>query len=129
MKNRAGGFLIKDKKILLIHQIFKGETFYTIPGGSIEEGETKEQTVVREFEEETGFKVKPVKHLFTIEDDRVADYYMMEYISGSLVLGGPEKERMSEDDQYYLEWIDLEEISKLFFHPHQMGSMIKKYGN
>ena len=33
---------------------YEGRTFYSIPGGGIEDGETPEQTAIRELKEECG---------------------------------------------------------------------------
>lgn len=51
--HKAGGILIKDKK-LLVEKSFN-KAFYIAPGGSIEPGETPEQALVRELKEE--FKI------------------------------------------------------------------------
>lgn len=39
-------------------------TYWTFPGGGVNEGETLEQAVVREVKEETGLDVKVVRFLF-----------------------------------------------------------------
>lgn len=57
-------FLFKDDNRKEVFLIFR--TDYTIwwpTGGGIDEGETPEQTAVRETEEETGFKVKLIGKL------------------------------------------------------------------
>ena len=41
-----------------------GRDYWTLPGGGIEPGESAEQTVVREIEEETGLRVEVVRFLF-----------------------------------------------------------------
>jgi hypothetical protein len=40
-------------------------------------------------------------------------YFLITKYEGEVKLGGPEKERMNEKDQYYLEWHKLSEIGKL----------------
>ena len=48
--HKAGGILIKDRKFLVERS--KNKTFLIAPGGSIEEGETSKQALVRELKEE-----------------------------------------------------------------------------
>lgn len=59
MKNyhihKAAGILIKDRKLLVEKSINK--EFFIAPGGSIEEGETHYQALVRELNEEFGISV------------------------------------------------------------------------
>jgi len=58
------GVLIKGDKILLIkrkNEPFKGR--WALPGGFVEYGETVEEAVLREFEEEVGLKARIKKLL------------------------------------------------------------------
>ncbi len=63
----ATGVLLHDGKVFiqqrLDEDIWGG--LWEFPGGSIERDETPEETVVREFEEETGFEVKLEKKITT----------------------------------------------------------------
>ena len=67
----SGGSAIyceKDGKILLVKQFrypYK-EELYEIPAGKLNQGETPEQTAIRELEEEGGIKAEKVERLFDI---------------------------------------------------------------
>ena len=47
-------YLIKDNKVVVINYKQHDNGYYDIPGGKIEDGETPEETSIREFKEETG---------------------------------------------------------------------------
>ena len=49
------GIIIKESKILLIYSEKNGD--YKLPGGGIEEGETPEEALIREFQEASGVRV------------------------------------------------------------------------
>ena len=72
MMHAADGLLWEGSdKILLIKR--KGETFYgywALPGGMVEEGETVEETLVREMKEEVGVDVVPTELLGVFSDPR-----------------------------------------------------------
>ena len=50
-------YLIEDNKVVVINYKEHDNGYYDIPGGKIEEGETSEETSIREFKEETGITI------------------------------------------------------------------------
>ena len=62
---RAFAAIIENDCILMV-QVVKGEkSYWTLPGGGLENEETFEQAVIREVQEEVNLKVKVIKHLYT----------------------------------------------------------------
>jgi 8-oxo-dGTP diphosphatase len=53
--HKAAGILIRDKKLLVSKS--KNKDFYVAPGGKVEEGETMDEALVRELDEEFGIQV------------------------------------------------------------------------
>ena len=64
IRKAVRSFLIKDNKVVVIKykEGNKKIGYYDIPGGKIEEGETLEQTAIREMNEETGLKIKSLRY-------------------------------------------------------------------
>ncbi len=114
MRQRVVATIIKNNKILLLHRIKNGKECYVFPGGGVEADESLEEALDREVEEELGLKVKEKKLLFKISNlGNNEFYFLIEEFSGTPKLGGPEKERMSKNNQYHLEWKKLSEIASL----------------
>jgi 8-oxo-dGTP diphosphatase len=88
-----------------------------IIGDSLE-NESKEDTAVREVEEETGVlakiikPLKPVEYWYQWEGEKrkkTVYYYIMEYIS--------EDEKKKDKEMEQVEWLPLEEIEKRLTYP------------
>ena len=62
----ARAILLRENSLLLLHT--KTLDYYMLPGGGIEEGETPEQTVIREVLEETGFRSQIIKKTLIIKE-------------------------------------------------------------
>ena len=111
---RVAGVIIKDGKILLMRRVKNGEEYFVFPGGGVEEDESLEEALEREIKEELGLDIKNYKKIFEVENRGVKEvYYLIFNFSGAPQLGGPEKERMNESNQYYLEWLELVKAAEL----------------
>jgi 8-oxo-dGTP diphosphatase len=65
---RACGLCWQDEKLLMVnHQGLTPGNFWSPPGGGIEFGETVQETLVREFLEETGVDILPGQFRFVCE--------------------------------------------------------------
>src|ERR1043166_9428060 len=108
-KKRASAIIFQNDKLLVIRRVKPDGEYYTLPGGTWEEGETIEQTMLREIREELSVEATIDKLLFEIKAPDREDYFLLiKGISGSPRMGGPELERVSDDNQYILEWVDLQ---------------------
>lgn len=100
-KSVAGVVLREGKVLLARHTYGSGNGKLIIPGGYIQCGESPEQAVIREINEETGITVKPVSVLgirFNMHDWYVV--FRAEYLSGT--------ERSDGDENSEVLWIDAE---------------------
>ena len=116
MRNRAGGLLIEDGKLLLIHRIKNGNEYYVVPGGGIEEGEDLETATKRELKEEIGIDVqllddKPIMQL--LGENGIQFFTLVKRINGEIGTGeGPEfnDESYANNGIYSAEMIKIEDI-------------------
>jgi len=114
MRNRSVVFVIRDKKILIEKLYYEGRTFYSIPGGGIEEGETPEQTAIRELKEECGLDGVIVKKLAEIYSrGRTEHSFLVEVPDEQNAIRGYDPEEPI-DEQAIKEvlWMELKELSE-----------------
>lgn len=78
MRNRSMVFVIRNKKILVEKLFYDNRYFYSIPGGGIEEGETPEETAIRELKEECGLDGTIVKKLTEVYRANGSTEYVFE---------------------------------------------------
>src|SRR3989344_6694909 len=106
-KERASGIVIKDNKILLIRRIREDREYWVFPGGNVEENEVPEEALDREMAEELCIDIKDKKLLFKVENAGRKEYhFLISKYEGEPKLGGPEREKMNDKNQYLLEWVE-----------------------
>ena len=99
----VGGVCLRDGKVLLArHTYGAGKGMFIIPGGYVDFGETPEETLVREYQEETGITVKAGKLLgmrFSAKD-----WYA---VFEAIYVEGEARSDGDENDQVV--WMDINE--------------------
>ena len=99
----VGGVCIRDGKVLLArHTYGAGKGMFIIPGGYVNFGEIPEETLVREYQEETGITVKAGKLIgmrFSAKD-----WYA---VFEAIYVEGEARSDGDENDQVV--WMDPEE--------------------
>jgi 8-oxo-dGTP pyrophosphatase MutT (NUDIX family) len=75
-RRRASAVIIKHDQILMVRISDKGKSWWCLPGGTVEPGETPEQAIMRELDEELNLKIKPRQRLYESPwpDERGVDY-------------------------------------------------------
>lgn len=94
--HKIAAMVIEDDKFLMVRK--KGSSLWTSLGGHLEEGETEEQSLLREVREEMGCSATIVKKLGDFEakageDDAIVrlSTYLVE-LNGEIVFEDPELE-------------------------------------
>ena len=95
-KELVAGLIIKDGRIILVHNVKYHPVRIEPPGGKRHTGETRKEAVVREVFEEIGLSVKPGK-LFGVFDTASREgsfkvyMYLCDVVGGEPYLKEPEK--------------------------------------
>ena len=106
---RVYGVLSERGRLLLTRSHFHGTPFVNFPGGGVEIGEGPGDALRREFSEETGLSIRPLRTLYASEGAHlstkapiqiVSSYWLVERAGGTLRLGG------NGDDVLDLLWCD-----------------------
>lgn len=107
---RVYGVLRDGPRVLLTRSRFQARTFVNFPGGGVEIEEGPRAALLREFSEETGLVVTPVRALYASEAAHlstqapiqiVSVYWLVERVSGELRMAG------NGDDVLELFWSEL----------------------
>lgn len=94
---RIYGVLRDGDRVLLARSRFGASTFINFPGGGVEISEAPGDALRREFAEETGLVIKPVRTLYASQEAHlstqapiqiVSVYWLVERVSGELRLAG-----------------------------------------
>ncbi len=123
---RVCGICIQEDKILLINHKGIGEkgSLWAPPGGGINFGESAEETLVREYAEETGLKIAVKEFLFVNELfipplQAIELFFRVEIINGKMTIGSdPEMkaDRQIIQELRYWNFKEIVQEDPLLFH-------------
>lgn len=112
MRELVAGIIIKDGKMLTVHNIKHGLRVEP-PGGKIDLGENPEKALKREMKEELGIEVE-VLSFFTEHDTKSAEgdfavkMYICKIIKGEPKIPESEKEKIGD-----VQWYTFDELESL----------------
>lgn len=115
-KSGAQCLVVRDDKILMVKHKRIDREYYTLPGGGIEKGETREKAAIRELAEECQVSGKIIKklseYLFPFGDNVIIYTFHVDIENQTPMLGkDPE---LPDENQILaeLKWLSLDEISE-----------------
>ena len=113
MKQSIAGIIHKDGKFLIGHRLPTGEmgSRWEFPGGKVDEGETPEQAIVREFREEMNVSVIPGKLLASVKfTNKHGPVELLAYL-----IDIPSTEGLALTEHTEIDWATLDELEALPF--------------
>lgn len=114
------GIIIKDGKIAMMHSL--KYDYYKLPGGGIEEGESYEETLVREVKEESGLivikdSIKEFGYVRRIEKGKIEDIFVQEnfyYLCDvEEMVQAQELDDYEEEERFTLEYVTPEHATSV----------------
>lgn len=109
------GIIIRDNTIAMMHSL--KYDYYKLPGGGIEEGESLEETLIREVREESGLvvntsSIKEFGMVRRIEKGMIEDIFIQEnYYFLCEPEGEPEEQNLDDyeaEERFTLEFVTVE---------------------
>ncbi|MEE1227404.1 MAG: NUDIX hydrolase [Lachnospiraceae bacterium] len=104
----SGGIVIHHGKILLLYKNYRGRyEGWVMPKGTVEPGETYQQTAIREVKEETSADAEIVKYVgkssynFRTSHDMIHKEVHWYLMTSKSFYSNPQKEEYFEDSGYY----------------------------
>lgn len=118
----ARAIIIENEKIFLMFRRKNGRSFYAFPGGKKENGESLEECVVRELEEELGILVKPQRLVYEYNTPSSKQYFFLcDYVDGIFGTGkGEEFDKDPATNYYEPRQEYLKKINNLELKPEEV---------
>lgn len=121
---RTRAIIMHDNKIVSMYREREGRVFYTFPGGGQEGNESEEECVIREVYEEFGITIKPIKKVYTYENQNsIEHFYIADWLSGEFGFGNGEEYQENRNNGIYIpKFIEISEIPNLPLMPPEVAS-------
>lgn len=112
-RERAAAIIIRNDKLLTIRRWnAKRGTFWALPGGGIETGETTEAAVVREMKEEAAVSVTIIRPFCESFVSELCEkqYFFLASLSEGQEPVWQEPSKQTNTDTYNFEWVDVDRV-------------------
>lgn len=114
----------QSEKILMVKNKGRNSSYYTLPGGAVEYGETIQDAAIREVKEETGLDVE-VNGIFSVMEGffEERDHHAVFFTFRGTVVGGEINIAFPEEIEE-ISWMDLEVAEKYLNLPQELTGLL-----
>lgn len=117
MGDRACVVVLEHDRVLMVRQTYRGETFWTFPGGGLLPDESPGDAAIREAKEEVGLDVEIITLLCqTVRATTTGTYYcyLARVVGGEARLGHDPELPVDAQELHATQWYTLEQVRE---HP------------
>lgn len=116
-RNAVRGILFDQNRGMILVQYLPSWDITTFPGGGVNDNETIEDAMIREFLEETGYEVEIIDHLVTVEEWRSGDGFHQLNHCYLLADLSKQKDQLTQAELSYglkNNWLEMEKCFLMF---------------
>jgi mutator protein MutT len=123
-RDRAAAILVHDDQLLVMYRMTSGRSYYVFPGGGIDAGETAQQAVVREIDEEASIAITVERLLYELYYDNgdTHYYFLCKYLAGEPRLRNDTNEYREtlRGDLHKPMWLGLSALPGVVLYPAEV---------
>ena len=123
---RVAAIIVQDDKILLAQHKRKGRKYWVPPGGGVDFGESLEEALIRELQEEASVTIR-VGELVMVNDSVPPDkhrhiinlFFRAEIVSGTLKVGTDDKRLVG------MKFVSLAKVPQITLYPDVRNELVE----
>ncbi|GAB2565116.1 NUDIX hydrolase [Gracilibacillus alcaliphilus] len=115
----------QHEKVLMVKNKGANSSYYTLPGGAVEAGETLEEAAIREVKEETGVDIE-IGGLSTVSEaffEERGHHALFFTFTGKIV--GGKIEILFPDEIEEIKWMEIDEAETYMYIPEKLNGYVK----
>lgn len=115
MRINVRAVIFNENNIALIYREKQGKTYYTLPGGGVEDDELLSHAVIREVKEELGLDIIPVRLLYAdVSAWGLTYYFLCNIVGGKFGTGEGEEYNPNNIGGFYdPQYVNISQLSQI----------------